>query len=135
MRRALWLALVAAAACGAQEIDVKAIADKFEKVGQWRLPPEPDYPIYDPFRRAEPLLRKKTNPPVRKARPSVPKVAAILDDKAYVNGRWVAAGETVAGYRVTAVGRDGVYLEKGGRTLFVALKRKRGLLKIKDTKR
>jgi len=135
VRGALWLALLAAAACGAQEIDVRAIADKFEKVGQWRLPPEPDYPVYDPFKRAEPLIRQKKRPPAKAPRAAVPKVTAILDAQAFMGGRWVTAGDSVAGYRVTAVTRRGVYLKKGGRTLFVALPRKRGLLKIKDTQR
>ena len=125
------IALLASALWGAEAVDVKAIAQKLQRIGERPLPPVPGYEIYDPFRRAEKLMRRKT-PPLRRPAAPRPKVTAVLNDRAFVAGRWVKPGDRVGLYRVAAVRPDGVLLRRKGRTLFLPLARPKNLLHIKD---
>ncbi|WP_456452897.1 hypothetical protein [Hydrogenimonas sp.] len=134
MKRVAWLLALGAAGALAGSVDVHAIAKKFEQVGAWRLDPEPGYRIYDPFKRAEPLV-KKAKRRVPQPKPAALRVEALMNGKAFVNGRWVEAGERVGPYRVVAVRGEGILVKEGKRTLFVPLARRKALLKIKETTR
>ncbi len=113
-------------------IDVESIAKKLEKVGRWRLPETPDYVIYDPFRRAEPLIKQAKKRTYTSQAPVV-RVSAVMNERAFVNGRWVARGDRIGPYRIVAVRAGGVVMKEGGRTLFIPLRLEKKLLKIKET--
>ncbi|WP_457595932.1 hypothetical protein [Hydrogenimonas sp.] len=137
MRAPVWLlAGFVAAAAFAVPVDVQAIARKLERLGAWRMPPEPGYALYDPFRRAEPLVKeaKKRLPPPARPRPALA-VTAIFDGRAFVGGRWVAPGDRVGPYRVVAVREEGIVVREGRRQLYVPLRKGRQLLQVKDAKR
>ena len=116
---------------GAESVDVKGIAEKLERIGRERLSPLPKYDIYDPFRRAEILVRRKA-PPLRRPAAPRPRVTAVFNERAFVAGRWVKAGDRIGRYRVAAVRSDGVVLHRKGHTLFLPLIKPKKLLHIKD---
>ncbi|WP_201352410.1 hypothetical protein [Hydrogenimonas urashimensis] len=118
--------------CAASGIDVGTIVKKFEKVGAWRLPPTPDYEVYDPFKRAEPLMKKSGPRVPPKVRRTTIRVTAVMNDKAFVNGRWVGKGSRVGSYRIIDVRADGIVVKEGNKRLLLPLKRERKLLQIKD---
>jgi hypothetical protein len=128
------LFLLASIVAWSQEVDVRAIAAKFEEVGRWRLDAEPGYNIYDPFRRAEPLVKAAKRQPAP-PRPEPIRVDAVLGGRALVDGRWVEPGDRVGPYRVVAVRLGGIVVKEGRRARFIPLKRAKRLLKIKETER
>ncbi len=132
MRGALLIGLCLAAVLEGGDIDIESIAKKFEQLGAWRLPATSGYVNYDPFRRAKPLIKQTKR---RKIAPRSPviRVTAIMNDRAFVNGRWTKKGDRVGPYRIVAVRRSGVLVKEGGRTLFLPLKHETKLLKIKET--
>lgn len=117
----------------ATSVDVSTIAEKFEKLGKWEFPQAPEYTIYDPFRRAEPLM-KRAKTVQHKPKPVALKITAIMNGRAFVNGRWVGAGERIDGYRVVEIRANGLVLKSRNRTIFLPLKQKKPLLKTKDIK-
>lgn len=131
MKRVFVFTLLSTAALWGSAIDVESIAEKLEKVGRWRLPETPDYVIYDPFRRAEPLIKRAKKRTYTPQAPVV-RVSAVMNERAFVNGRWVTRGDRVGPYRIVAVRADGVVMKHGKRTLFVPLVHEKKLLKIKE---
>jgi len=134
VKRTILLPIFLALPLWAASIDVESIAEKLEKVGAWRLPVTPDYVIYDPFKRAEPLIKQAKAANFEPQTPAL-RVTAVMNERAFVNGRWVKRGDRIGPYRIVSVRSDGVVAKEGGRTLFLPLKRKRKLLHIKETER
>ncbi len=122
----LYTTLLAAA-----PVDVASIAKKFEKLGEWQLPQTPDYTIYDPFRRAEPLIRQ-AKAVKRKPKPITLRITAIMNDRAFVNGRWVRSGDRIGEYKVVGIRSRGIVLKAHNRTLFLPMREKKRLLKVKE---
>ena len=68
---------------------------------------------------------------------SVIEVSAIINKKAFVNGRWIKEGDKVQGFEVVHIGRKGIVIknEEGVKTLFVASKREKiNILQVKERK-
>jgi len=68
---------------------------------------------YDPFKKAQVLLQVK---PVKKtvSKPKVViKLAAIMNDRAYINGHFYKKGDKLFGYRLVKVYDDYVVLNRG----------------------
>jgi hypothetical protein len=127
----IWWIGIASIALHAVGLDLELIERKFEKVRSWRLSTEPDYPIYDPFKRAEPLLEEVKKAKPKPQRPTL-RVVTIFNGKAFVNGRWVEAGDRIGYYRVLAVREGGIVVRIGEKTRFVPLVRSKLILKVKD---
>ena len=135
MKKICTLALFLTAALWGSTVDVESIAKKLEKVGMWELPATPGYVIYDPFRRAEPLIKRAKKSTRTPPQAPVVRVSAVMNDRAFVNGRWVARGDRIGPYRIVAVRAGGVVMKEGGRTLFIPVRHEKKLLKIKETER
>lgn len=133
MRR--WVMLAVAVIPLAAEVDrqkVSQIVEKMEALQRVSISPDIDFKLYDPFRRVAPLIEKAQ--PVKKTklpRP-VPKLTAVMNDRALIDGRWVRVGDRVGGYRLVALSSAGVWIAKGDKRRFLPLLKRHGLLKIKD---
>ena len=94
----------------------ESILKAFEKVSRIELAPQPDYPVYDPFERVEPVIAK-AKPVAPKPAPTLPRLAAIVNGKAFLDGRWVAVGDDLGPFRVLKITDDLVLLrEENGKT-------------------
>ncbi len=80
---------------------------------------------YDPFVQAKRIIKKAKR---KSSHPSRPKkilhLGAIFDHKAVINGRFLAVGDRVAGYRVAFIGTNFVVLQKGKKKKLLTFKKK-----------
>ena len=112
--------------------EVKRIVAKMEALQRVTISPRIDFKLYDPFRRAAPLI-EKAKPVKRIVIPvRIPKLMAVMNDRALIDGRWLRVGERIGGYRLAAVSSSGVWLVKGRVRRFLPIAKGRSLLKIKD---
>jgi len=120
MRRAGWMLLSAIALWSGPKIDTGAILAKFDQVRAMKITPDVPENFYDPFVRTAPLLKTahtvKPVPP-----PPLPKVEAILNDRALIGKRWVGAGDRVGEYRILSVKQNGVIVRGPKRKRFVPI--------------
>ena len=108
---ALMSTLLAAQALDPRQKErIDRLADVIERAPQLPVPRFVN-PFVPPAQRAP--TRREVVPP--------PQLHSIMGERALINGRWVSAGELVAGYQVTQVAPDAVYLERGGRTVRVTI--------------
>lgn len=111
---------------------VKTILEKFDRLEAMQIPASVGYRIYDPFKRAAPLVKKAAV-----HRPSatrvLPRVSALMNDRAFIGGRWVRVGESVGGYKIAAIKSGGVVLKKGQVTRLLPFSGKKKILQIKET--
>ena len=86
-------------------------------------------PKYDPFKRSKPLLqRKKSGKSVYRPRPA--QLNAVMNDKAYINGRWYQVGDSISEGKLVKINRTSVYLKKGTTIKILPLKTNKNLVKI-----
>ena len=87
-------------------------------------------PHYDPFKRARPLLIKKsTKQKVHRSLPT--ELSAVFNHKAFINGRWYKKGDVLSEGRVIEVREDSVYLKKGHKIKIFKLKKSKNILKTR----
>jgi len=115
----------------ASDSAVERILKKLERVESVQIPAKVGYRIYDPFKSVAPLVKKSVRHRSFMRR-SLPKVTAVMNDRAFIGGRWVRVGERIGGYTVAKVGSDGVVLKKGRTTRLLPLSGKKRILKVKD---
>ena len=90
---------------------------------------ELNIPSYDPFKRAKPLLKRKSSKKyVYKPRPA--KLTAVFNKKAFINGKWYEKGDSISEGKLVNIQSERVYLKKGNKTKVLLLKRKNKLLQI-----
>ena len=101
-----------------------------------KSPKYPDYEIYDPFQYATPAIKKAKEVKIAPT-PPLPKLKAIINSSAYIDGKWRVVGEDINGYRVLHIGIESVVLGLGDRniTIYVTGKTKRDkFMKIVEPK-
>ena len=113
-------------------VDVHLIAKKIDDLKRDNiLSSEVDYKVYDPFRRAKPLLAKKKKVHVvRKPKPIV--VETILNNRAWVDGRWVQKGSKINGAKVKAVKKNAIIVSYDNKDVIIPVKRGKSFLKLKE---
>ncbi len=90
---------------------------------------ELNIPNYDPFKRAKPLLKRKSSKNyVYKPRPA--KLTAIFNQKAFINGKWYEKGDSISEGKLVNIQSERVYLKQGDKTKVLLLKHKNKLLQI-----
>ncbi|PHR54928.1 MAG: hypothetical protein COA44_12065 [Arcobacter sp.] len=88
-------------------------------------------PLYDPFKRAQPLLKKKSKP--RKSHFSAPaQLSAIMNDKAFFAGRWYKLGDNTPEGKLVKLRKDKIYLRQGKKTKVLKLQKKKPMFKIHE---
>ncbi len=115
----------------ASDAAVEAILEKFDRLEALQIPASVGYRIYDPFKAAAPMVKKGVHrrAPARRA---LPAVTAVMNDRAFVGGRWVRVGDRLGGYTVAKIGSGGVVLKKGRVTRLLPLSGKKKILQIKE---
>ncbi len=90
---------------------------------------ELNIPNYDPFKRAKPLLKRKSSKNyVYKPRPA--KLTAVFNQKAFINGKWYEKGDSISEGKLVNIQSERVYLKQGDKTKVLLLKHKNKLLQI-----
>lgn len=86
-------------------------------------------PLYDPFKRAQPLLKKKSQP--RKFSSSrATQLSAIMNSKAFFAGKWYKLGDSSPEGKLIKLTKDSVYLRQGSKTKVLRLQKKKSKFKI-----
>lgn len=111
--------------------EAEDILKKFDTLKSIHIPSAVEYRVYDPFKRAAPLV-KRSGRGFAAHRPVPIRVTAILNDRAFINGRWVRAGEYLGRYKIARIGATGVVLKSGNMTRFVPLGKRKRILKIEE---
>jgi len=89
-----------------------------------------EVPSYDPFKRAKPLLKKKSRKSITK--PTILEVSAIMNNKAFFDGRWYQKGDKTAGGKVVKITENALYLKQGRKTKILRLKNKKSVFSIRE---
>ena len=115
--------------------DVKKIARKIEMLQHEKmLENRPQYSVYDPFRRAKPLLAKKTAYFQRKNRKFQSlHVETILNGKAFINGRWIGVGEKISGAKVVNIRQNSVVVVYNKKSIYIPVVKPKRVIKFKET--
>ena len=112
--------------------EAEDILKKFDTLKKFHIPSAVEYGVYDPFKRAAPLVKRSGGGFAAHRRPAPIRLTAILNDMAFINGRWVRTGEYVGRYRIVRIGGTGVVLKSGNLTRIVPLGKRKRILKIEE---
>ncbi|WP_456433457.1 hypothetical protein [Nitratifractor sp.] len=58
------------------------------------------------------------------------RLGAVVNDRAYINGKWLKVGDTIEGYKVDSVDNRSVVLKKGEETVHLFLQKQKKTSKI-----
>ena len=86
------------------------------KASRYKTPKYPQYDIYDPFQKATPALKKAKEIKIKSA-PPIPTLKAIINNSAYIDGKWRKLGDDINGYKVVKIYDDYVILKLDGRKI------------------
>jgi len=86
---------------------------------------------YDPFHRTQPLLHKKTKK-VKTAKKREAQVSAIMNDKAFIDGRWYKKGDVISEGKIIKISSYYVVLKKGTKTKTLKLQSHKKMFKIDE---
>ena len=97
--------------------------------------------MYDPFHKT--VTMKKTHSPSLLLMPlpallSAPiftptVVTAVMNDKAFINGRWYKVGDTVNTQQITSIQTDFVALKEGNRLTMLGVGNQQRVLRTKES--
>lgn len=112
--------------------DVHLIAKKIDALATDNtLSSKVEYKVYDPFKRAKPLLFIVEKPSVAKRFQPL-KVETILNDKAWVNGRWVKKGSIINGSKVIAIKKNAIMVRHDNKEVLIPLSTGKNLISVKE---
>jgi len=60
------------------------------------------------------------------------RLSGIVNDKAYVNNRWIGIGDEIYGYKLSEIIDDGIVMIQDKHTIKVFLKKNRQILKLNE---
>ncbi len=86
-------------------------------------------PGYDPFKRAKPLLIRK-NSGKTVYRPLPLQLTAVMNNKAFINGRWYKKGQLTSEGKLVKINSTSVYLKQGKKIKILPMKKSKNLLEI-----
>ena len=113
---------------GGEDDDILQILRKSSTID---TPKYPDYTIYDPFKSAIPAIKKAKKVEI-KVSPPIPILSAVIDDTAFIDGKWRRVGDTVKGYKIVSIKKDGsVVLKLGQKSIDLHVTAKKQISKIK----
>ncbi len=108
--------------------DSKMVLSIFNQIDKNRIPSEPNFKIYDPFIR---IKRAKANiKSVSITKMIFPKLSAIMDNRAFINGHWVKSGDMVRDFKIMKISSEGVQLKRLGKRYFLNFSSKRDIVQV-----
>ena len=63
------------------------------------------------------------------------KLVSIINQKAFIGGKWYGVGEMIEGKKIIKINADTVEMKQGSKSTILAFEASRDLLKIKDSKK
>lgn len=88
-----------------------------------------DFPQYDPFKKATPLLNKKSKK-LRTHKPLPIRLSAVLNNRAYINGKWYKKGDLLSEGKIMDIRKNSVYLKKANKIKILNLKRSKNIFTL-----
>jgi len=88
-------------------------------------------PDYDPFQRAQPLLKKKSKP-INRHKKAPAQLSAIMNSKAFFSGAWYKLGDKSPEGKVIKITDKSVYVRKGNKTKVLRLQNKKSVFTIHE---
>ena len=76
----------------------------------------------------------KSKPTVLKEEDEIYNLTGIMNNRAFINGKWLKVGNRVGRYKLIDVMEDSVYLKDGNRTKLIFFKQNSGKIKIRMSK-
>jgi hypothetical protein len=130
MKSALVLLISAVTLFGA--MDVQKIAEKIELLSaDQTLEASVNYHVYDPFKRAKPLLAKINEKPKDKRLEPI-RVDTILNNRALVDGKWVKRGAVIHGARVIAIKKDAIIVQYDEKEVLIPQNRAKSIISTRE---
>ena len=114
----LIMALISTSLVLAKEED--EILKILNKTYKKRIVPYPNYDIYDPFQKAMPVIKKAKRVKIKPI-PTKPKVKAIINNSAYIDGKWREVGDNIRGYKLVKINSTSVVLELGDKNITIPI--------------
>ena len=132
MIRILFTGLIAATALNASQPDVQKIGEKIDALKALDSSPKMAYRVYDPFKQAKPLLLEKSKKEVPKTEQQTLRLDAIMNDKAFINGKWLKEGDRILGSKIIRIKPYSILVRTGGKSRLIPLAKGRTLVTTKD---
>ena len=63
------------------------------------------------------------------------KLVSIINQKAFIGGKWYGVGEMIEGKKIIKINSDTVEMKEGSKSTILAFEASKDLLKIKDSKK
>jgi|GEM_PF-1754801 hypothetical protein len=119
----------------AEEEFIKEIKKLMRESAKHNTPKYPDFKIYDPFERVKKVTKNSKKIDI-KVLPPMPVVKGIIDDNAFIDGKWRKVGDSVDTYEIVSIEGKTVTLKLGENrfTITVSAKSDNGHIIIKDRK-
>ncbi|MEA3522030.1 MAG: hypothetical protein U9R50_03570 [Campylobacterota bacterium] len=115
------------------EVNVHEIAKKIDALNADKsLKVKVAYRVYDPFKRAKPLLAQKEKKRVIIQKRKPIKVETIFNNRAWVNGKWLQKGDTIHNAKVIAIRKDAIIILDDKKQVRVPLHQGKNLLMSKE---
>ncbi len=89
------------------------IVNIFKQINNNNFLPLPNYAIYDPFA-IETSHKVIIYSAPKKRRWMLPKLQAIIGNRAFIDGRWISKGARIRGFRLIEIKKNGVVLQRQG---------------------
>ncbi len=118
-------------------IEIDNIISSIEKMNTLnKIPQTIPYKVYDPFSNAKPILNTKSKS-INSITPSVEPISlqTVLNNRAFIDGKWYNCGEKVRDYKVKFIGSDSVVLVKDSKEITLRLKMVNSILTMKEQKK
>lgn len=91
---------------------------------------------YDPFYKAKKIVsQKKKSIKTKKIKRTYPKLITVLNNQAFINGKWYKKGDIIEGMMVKKIYSDHIILQKGSKKVVLKIKQNRKFLNIVEKRK
>jgi len=118
-------------------IDITDIIDSIERMNSsTKIPKKIEYNIYDPFSDAKSILIVKNNNDKKISSSLKPIILqTILNNRAFIDGKWYNEGDEIRKYKIKSIGSDSVVLVKNAINTTLRLNMIESILEMKEQER
>ena len=115
-------------------IDITSIIETIDKMNSsTKISKKIEYDLYDPFASAKPILNKKENTLDKTNDIFSPIILqTILNNRAFIDGKWYNEGDKVREYNIETIDSDSVVLRKKMKKTTLKLKMIESILRMKE---
>lgn len=122
MRSIIWFMVVIPVYLLAETAQVTTIKKRLLQISSIKISDESTDDLYDPFGEVK---REEVKPVAQRiSTQKIPTLGGIINHQAFLNGRWVKAGDRVGNYKVLSVGGKRVRVSNGRKVYVISLSKK-----------